>query len=270
MNVYEKYLSVDEVAGGQLALRGDSEEVGFAERFWVKVQHKYKMEAHEEERKKKMEAHVIEPDIDEAATKYVCGALSAECTGTDGRLQSPISGLGSWPLCCLGSIQDGRGSHQENRQLHMLTHVLQLKKARKEGKLAETLLDRRIKLKRWGANLRLMSTLLTSSSQRSLLLTETGRHCGISHVLSMALQQTTFWLICLMNCSKTANQGDVASNQQGTAAMGPIKRLCTFHRPSRGRIPTEVISGLPDRQKSFSPPSEMRGRCACCAGSSSG
>jgi protein FRG1 len=70
MNVYEKYLSVDEVAGGQLGLRGDSDEVGFAERFWVKVQHKYKLEAHEEERKKKMEAHIIEPDMDEAATKY--------------------------------------------------------------------------------------------------------------------------------------------------------------------------------------------------------
>jgi protein FRG1 len=69
MNVYEKYLSVDEVAGGQLSLRGDSEEVGFGERFWVKIQNKYKKEAHEEERKKKMEGHIIEPDIDEASNK---------------------------------------------------------------------------------------------------------------------------------------------------------------------------------------------------------
>jgi protein FRG1 len=43
--------------------------VGFAERFWVKIQNKYKMEAHHEEKKKKMEAHIIEPDMDEAATK---------------------------------------------------------------------------------------------------------------------------------------------------------------------------------------------------------
>ncbi|KAG9010090.1 hypothetical protein FRB93_004752 [Tulasnella sp. JGI-2019a] len=41
-NNYEKHLSVDEVAGGTLQLRGDSENVGFAERFHVKVQNEYK------------------------------------------------------------------------------------------------------------------------------------------------------------------------------------------------------------------------------------
>jgi protein FRG1 len=68
MNVYEKYLSVDEVAGGALQLRGDSEEVGFRERFWVKIQHKYKQEAHAEEKKKK-EGIAGDTNIDEAATK---------------------------------------------------------------------------------------------------------------------------------------------------------------------------------------------------------
>lgn len=68
MNVYEKYLSVDEVAGGALQLRGDSEEVGFRERFWVKIQHKYKQEAHAEEKKKK-EGLAGDAKIDEAATK---------------------------------------------------------------------------------------------------------------------------------------------------------------------------------------------------------
>ena len=53
-NVYEKYLSVDEVAGGTLALRGDSEEIGYAERFLVKVQARFKKEVGDEERKKKM------------------------------------------------------------------------------------------------------------------------------------------------------------------------------------------------------------------------
>lgn len=72
MNIYEKYLSVDEVAGGALQLRGDSEEVGFAERFWVKIQNKYKKEAHEEEKKRK-EGISAPPKIDEASTK------SAEC-----------------------------------------------------------------------------------------------------------------------------------------------------------------------------------------------
>ena len=68
MNVYEKYLSVDEVAGGALQLRGDSEKVGFRERFWVKIQYKYKQEAHAEEKKKK-EGAVGDARIDEAATK---------------------------------------------------------------------------------------------------------------------------------------------------------------------------------------------------------
>lgn len=67
MNVYEKYLSVDEVAGGTLQLRGDSEEVGFGERFWVKVQSKYKREANEEEKKKK--DGIAAPKIDETSSK---------------------------------------------------------------------------------------------------------------------------------------------------------------------------------------------------------
>ena len=66
-NIYEKYLSVDEVAGGTLSLRGDSEEVGFNERFWLKVQAKYKKEAGEEQRKKKEGETKLK--IDEAGTK---------------------------------------------------------------------------------------------------------------------------------------------------------------------------------------------------------
>jgi len=67
MNVYEKYLGIDEVAGGQLTLRGDSDNVGFQERFYVKIQNKYKQEAHEEERKKG--GALDEPSIDEKSTK---------------------------------------------------------------------------------------------------------------------------------------------------------------------------------------------------------
>ncbi|KAI5116794.1 hypothetical protein M0805_001796 [Coniferiporia weirii] len=108
-SVYEKYLSVDEVAGGALALRGDSDEVGFNERFWVKVQSKYKREAGEEERKKK--EGVSKVKIDEAATNRTFQAWGA-----------------------------GRSivSHADKAEL---------KKARKEGGLAEALLDRRAKLK---------------------------------------------------------------------------------------------------------------------------
>jgi protein FRG1 len=68
MNVYEKYLSVDEVAGGTLQLRGDSEEVGFGERFWVKIQNKYKREANDEEKKKK-DGVSGPPKIDESSSK---------------------------------------------------------------------------------------------------------------------------------------------------------------------------------------------------------
>ncbi len=67
MNVYEKYLSIDEVAGGQLTLRGDSDTVGFQERFYVKIQSKYKQEAHEEERKKGGALDL--PSMDEKGTK---------------------------------------------------------------------------------------------------------------------------------------------------------------------------------------------------------
>ena len=68
-NVYEKYL-VDEVAGGQLALRGDSEEVSFGEHFWVKIQSKYKKEAHAEEKKRK-DGMIDMSTVDEASTKCV-------------------------------------------------------------------------------------------------------------------------------------------------------------------------------------------------------
>lgn len=71
MNVYEKYLGIDEVAGGQLALRGDSDTVGFQERFYVKIQNKYKLEAHEEERKKG--GVLDQPSMDEKSTKCVLG-----------------------------------------------------------------------------------------------------------------------------------------------------------------------------------------------------
>ncbi|KAL1693364.1 FRG1-like family-domain-containing protein [Schizophyllum commune] len=107
-NVYEKYLSIDETAGGGIQLRGDSEEVGFNERFWVKIQNKYKQEAHAEERKKKDAAGPPEMDEHEINKLYQSfggrNALSAE-------------------------------------------HKKELKKAKKEGRLAEALLDLRSKLR---------------------------------------------------------------------------------------------------------------------------
>ncbi|VDC06628.1 unnamed protein product [Peniophora sp. CBMAI 1063] len=108
-NIYEKYLSVDEVAGGKLELRGDADTVGFNERFWVKIQSKYKKEANEEERKSK--EGLLGPSMDEAGTNKIYQAWGA-----------------------------GRSVVSEKDKKD-------LKKAKKEGKLAETLLDRRQKLK---------------------------------------------------------------------------------------------------------------------------
>ncbi|TCD64657.1 hypothetical protein EIP91_003818 [Steccherinum ochraceum] len=109
-NVYEKYLGVDEVAGGQMSLRGDAEEVGFGERFIVKIQNKYKKEAHAEERKKR-EGLSIDDNFDETTANKTFQAWGA------GR--SVVS------------------THDKK----------DLKKAKKEGRLAEALLDRRAKLK---------------------------------------------------------------------------------------------------------------------------
>jgi len=110
MNVYEKYLSVDEVAGGTLQLRGDSDEVGFGERFWVKIQSRYKKEANDEEKKKK-DGIAGEPDIDETSTNRIYQTWGAGRSVT--------------------STEDKK----------------ELKRARKEGRLAEAMLDRRAKLK---------------------------------------------------------------------------------------------------------------------------
>jgi protein FRG1 len=106
MNVYEKYLSVDEVAGGQLQLRGDSEEVGFGERFWVKIQNKYKKEANEEKRKKQMEGHSLEPSIDEGTTKLVLIIICPFGVELTYPFQPNISVMGCRKDCCIRKRQN--------------------------------------------------------------------------------------------------------------------------------------------------------------------
>ncbi|KAI6045697.1 FRG1-like family-domain-containing protein [Pisolithus marmoratus] len=87
----------------------ENEEVGFRERFGVKIQSKYKKEAHEE--KKKREAVTELTVIDEAGTNRVHQAWGA------------------------------------GRSIVSKDDKKELKRARKEGRLAEALLDRRSKLK---------------------------------------------------------------------------------------------------------------------------
>jgi hypothetical protein len=130
-NSYEKYLSVDEVSGGALTLRGDSDEVGFKERFWVRIQSKYQREANEEEKKKK-EGEKPPQIGDEKSSNHMFQAWGA-----------------------------GRSvvSDQDKKEL---------KRARKEGRLAEAMLDRRAKLKRC-ATLHIFLRVLTTI-QRPFLL----------------------------------------------------------------------------------------------------
>jgi protein FRG1 len=144
MNVYEKYLSVDETAGGVLQLRGDSDEVGFGERFWIKIQSKYKKEANEEEQKK--EGQSAPSKIDETSTKCVLIVLQGCLSSRPCRCQSALPDLGRRTNC---DVQGG----QERSMLRVAVCFLslifdQLKQARKEGRLAEALLNRRAKLKR--------------------------------------------------------------------------------------------------------------------------
>jgi protein FRG1 len=145
MNVYEKYLSVDEAAGGILQLRGDSDEVGFGERFWIKIQSKYKKEASEEEKKK--EGQNTPSEINETSTKCVFVVLQGCLSSQPCRCQPALPNLGCRANC---NVQGG----QERSMLRAAVGVYlslifdQLKQARKEGRLAEVLLNRRAKLKR--------------------------------------------------------------------------------------------------------------------------
>lgn len=146
-SVYENYLGLDEVAGGAKALRGDAGEVGFHERFWVKVQARYKREAGEEERKKKEGEKKLK--VDEAGTKYVLviGLLTLLACGSDILAAMCIRhGVRVDLLCHRGISARSALLYTTLEGRYLLYH--QLYNARKEGNLSEALLDRRSKLKR--------------------------------------------------------------------------------------------------------------------------
>lgn len=118
-NNYDKYLSLDTVAGGALALRGDSDEITPNEHFVVKVQAKFKREAIEEERKAKRirgDSGLAYDDAEEILDERT-GNLRYQAWGA---------------AKSIVSTSDKKD----------------LKKAKKDGRLAEALLDRRAKLKR--------------------------------------------------------------------------------------------------------------------------
>lgn len=68
MSIYDKFLSLDEVAGGNIVLRADSDTVGFGETWSVKVQAKYKYEGEREklrQAKKLSDAGGIDISLDD-------------------------------------------------------------------------------------------------------------------------------------------------------------------------------------------------------------
>ncbi|KAL1915756.1 uncharacterized protein VTP21DRAFT_6515 [Calcarisporiella thermophila] len=102
---YQKFLSVDEVAGGGLRLRGDAETIGFCELFQVKFQARNKRRA-----KKEAKEIVNEEELE----------------------VEQIKRFHAW----------GGGKIVTSKE-----DTRELKRAKKEGKLSEAMLDRRVKLK---------------------------------------------------------------------------------------------------------------------------
>lgn len=147
-SAYGKYLSVDVVAGGKVELRADETQEGETERWKVMMQGEYVVKAKKQydERngiKTKPEAgYTVVTDLAGAEVDAMCvQSLTREKrlrylprSGTDSVLHPDSSkfhhhGQGS---SSIGTAEDKR----------------KLKQARKEGKLAEAMLDRRMKLKR--------------------------------------------------------------------------------------------------------------------------
>ncbi|KAH7102331.1 FRG1-like family-domain-containing protein [Auriculariales sp. MPI-PUGE-AT-0066] len=126
-----KYLGLDETAGGQIVLRADSEIVGFAERWWIKVQSKYRREAHEE-KKRAERTEVEEP---------VRGEVESKCVTSSPVLRSRLI---SSPATFFSKIYQAWGA---GRSIVSRDDGRELKKARHDGRLQEALLDRRAKLK---------------------------------------------------------------------------------------------------------------------------
>ncbi|BGP13887.1 hypothetical protein JCM10213_002526 [Rhodosporidiobolus nylandii] len=116
---YGKYLSVDVLAGGKLELRADGTEEGETERWSVRMQGEFVSKARRamDERngvKRRADGLTVVTDLAGAEVDAI-KKMHHHAKGSD----------------LVGSAEDARA----------------LKKARKEGKLAEAMLDRRMKLK---------------------------------------------------------------------------------------------------------------------------
>ncbi|CAO3687910.1 unnamed protein product [Umbelopsis vinacea] len=104
-NAYDKFLMVDEIAGGGYKVRADAESIGFCETFRVYCQARFKRKA-------------------KTTKKEVIDATGVE-------------------LDTMKKYQSWAG----NRQRASDHDLREIKRAKKEGNLSETLLDRRSKMK---------------------------------------------------------------------------------------------------------------------------
>ncbi|BGP37967.1 hypothetical protein JCM10449v2_001894 [Rhodotorula kratochvilovae] len=119
-SAYGKYLSVDVVAGGKVELRGDEEKEGATERWRIMMQGEYVVKAKQQFNERN--GIKTKPDAGYTVVTDLAGAE------VDAIKRFHHHGRGS---SSVGTVED----------------VRDLKKARKEGRLAEAMLDRRAKLK---------------------------------------------------------------------------------------------------------------------------
>lgn len=140
-SAYGKYLSVDVVAGGKVELRGDEEKESATERWRLMMQGEYVVKA----KKQYNDRNGIKTVADTGYTVVtdLAGAeIDAMCVPV--LLPSPPLLTDRFYDCSKKYHHHGRGADAVGTEEDKRA----LKKARKEGKLAEAMLDRRAKLKR--------------------------------------------------------------------------------------------------------------------------
>ena len=150
-NAYGKYLSVDVVAGVKVELRADETKEGATERWKIMMQGEFVVKA----KKQYNERNGIKtkPAAGYTIVTDLAGAeVDAMCVGCPVRfpLKAPPSEIAD-PLYSLTLLEHSSKYHHHATGADAVgtaEDVRALKKARKEGKLAEAMLDRRMKLKR--------------------------------------------------------------------------------------------------------------------------
>lgn len=129
-HVHNTYLSLDEVAGGKLVLRADASHVAAGERWRVKVQWKFRHEARQAQRAK---------DLGRVGGSARMSLAGQAVSASSGRLDEATLNK-SRQGYALGQVKMyDSGDPRADRKA--------LKRAQRDGRAAEELLDRRVKMK---------------------------------------------------------------------------------------------------------------------------